>query len=84
MRLDDRLLWFIDHKHLLARRDQYLLKYTDVDIAGMPPRTKRELVHLLDLAELAQRRDMLSRESGQAPITDFFPSLNRGLNPPHN
>jgi hypothetical protein len=47
-RLNDRLQWFLDHRHLLARRDQYLLKYTALDIAGMPPRTKRELVRLLD------------------------------------
>ena len=83
-RLNDRLQWFLDHRHLLAPRDQYLLKYTALEIAGMPPRTKWELVHLLDLAVLIQRRESLSRESGQAPITDFFPSMNWGLNPPRN
>ena len=82
--MDNRLCWFLDHRHLLSHGDQYLLKYSESDIDGMPAGTKRELLRLLEKAFQLYRREQLTRESGQPPITDYFSPITQGLNPLHN
>ena len=71
-RMDTTLQWFLDHRHSLAHRDQYLLQYSTSDIPTIPPRTKRELVRLLEMAQVAQCQDSATREPGQTALTDYF------------
>ena len=72
LRLDDKLNWFLTHRTQLARRDQYLLRFTQTDITNLPTKTKRELLRLLGLAHKIHQQELLLRENGQSVLTDFF------------
>jgi hypothetical protein len=77
IRLDDKLSWFLTHKTQLARRDQYLLRYTQQDIQNMPTKTKRELLRLLGMAHNIHQKELLLRANGQSVLTDYFSTNSR-------
>ena len=77
LRLDDKLNWFLLHRTQLARRDQYLLRFTQPDITNMPVKTKRELLRLLGMAHEIHQEELLLHENGQSVLTDFFPTNPR-------
>ncbi len=74
--MDNSLHWFLDHRTSLARHDQYLLNNSQSDVDHMPPQTKRKLVRLLEMAQKIHCQEMKTRESGQAVLTDSYPSVN--------
>ena len=74
--LKTRIRWFLDNHTTIARLDQYLLRFSEEDIDGMPLRTKREVVCLLTQAATIHKQELLLQEDGQSSITDYFTTIN--------
>jgi hypothetical protein len=67
-----RLMWFLEHKHTLARADQFLLTFTAEDIQRMSGSYRRRLVQNLETVLEASRIERTQKERGQHVITRYF------------
>ena len=67
-----KLLWYLENKHVIARRDQFIMNYTEEEIAAMPGLTRRKMVRNLEQLEAVYARELQLREIGQSTIHSYF------------
>lgn len=68
----NRLLWYLEHRHVIARRDQFILNYTEEDIENMPGLVRRKMVQNLERLAAVYARELQLRALGQRTITSYF------------
>ena len=71
--LGDRVLWYLQHKEDLATQDQFLARFTALDVEQMTTRTRMEWICHLDTARNAWTKERATRATGQRLLTDYFP-----------
>jgi hypothetical protein len=64
-----KLLWYLENKHVIARRDQFIMNYTEDDGAAMPCLTRKKMVERL---EAVYAGELQLREIGQRTIHSYF------------
>ena len=68
-------------KHVIARRDQFIMNYTEDDVAAMPCLTRRKMVQNLERLEAVYARELQLREIGQRTIHSYFqPTISQENN----
>jgi hypothetical protein len=76
-----KLLWYLENKHVIARRDQFIMNYTEDDVAAMPCLTRRKMVQNLERLEAVYARELQLREIGQRTIHSYFqPTISQENN----
>ena len=71
--LSEPLNWYRMNSHILAKEDQFLLRYNTEDIQRMPSVVREHLVlKSLDTARDVAAKERLQREKGQRVITQYF------------
>ena len=67
-----RLLWLLEHKHPVAKADQFLLTFTAEDIQLRSGFCRRCLVHSLETVWESFHIEQTQKERGQHVITKYF------------
>ena len=67
-----KLLWYLENRHVIARRDQFFINYTEEDIETMPGLVQRKMVQNLERLEAAYAREVQLLTLGQRTITSYF------------
>lgn len=67
-----KLLWYLENKHVIARRDQFLLTYTEEDIEPMPRLSRRKMVQNLERLKAVYARELQICTLGQRTIHSYF------------
>lgn len=70
--LAEKLVWFLDNKHVIAPWDSFILDYLVDDIDHMSGLVKRRLVTNLQTLQGVYSRDRMTIEAGQRDIRSFF------------
>lgn len=65
LQLGDRLLWYLQHKEELSRRDQDLIRFTPAQIDAMTITQRQEWVRHLDIAREAWTKEKATLATGQ-------------------
>ena len=47
----NKLVWYLENRHVIARRDQFIINYTEEDIETMPGLVRRKMVQNLERLE---------------------------------
>ena len=68
----DMVTLCIDRVEDIARRDQFIMNYTEDDVAAMPCLTRRKMVQNLERLEAVYARELQLREIGQRTIHSYF------------
>lgn len=57
---------------MIARRDHFIMNYTEEDIDTMPGLTRRKMVQNLERLKAVYARELILRERGQKTIHTYF------------
>ena len=76
--LGDRMLWYLQHKDELAQQDQFIARFTALDVDRMTTRVRTEWIRHLDTARDAWTKERAIRANGQRLMTDYFSRLGIG------
>ena len=68
----NKLLWYLENRHVIARRDQFFINYMAEDIETIPGLTRRKMVQNLERLEAAYAREVQLLSLGQRTITSYF------------
>ena len=68
----NKLLWYLENRHVIARRDQFFINYMAEDIETIPGLTRRKMVQNLERLEAAYAREVQLLILGQRTITSYF------------
>ena len=68
----NKLLWYLENRHVIARRDQFFINYMAEDIETIPGLTRRKMVQNLERLEAAYAREVQLLTLGQRTITSYF------------
>ena len=71
----NKLLWYLENRHVIARRDQFIINYTAGDIETIPGLVRRKMVQNLERLEAVFAREVQLRNLGQRTITSYFPRV---------
>ena len=76
LQLGDRLLWYLQHKEELSRRDQDLIRFTPAQIDAMTITQRQEWVRHLDIAreEWTNEKPLLLQDNN---LSHNFSGLNQ-------
>ena len=68
----NKLSWYLRNRHVIARRDQFIMNYTEEDIVTMPGFVRRKMVQNLERLEAVYAREVELLAMGQRTITSYF------------
>jgi hypothetical protein len=68
----NKLSWYLRNRHVIARRDQFIMNYTEGDIVTMPGFVRRKMVQNLERLEAVYAREVQLLAMGQRTITSYF------------
>lgn len=78
VQLGDRLLWYLQHKDELSRRDQDLIRFTPAQVDAMSILQRQEWVRHLDITRAAWTKERAILATGHRLITQYFPRTSTG------
>lgn len=70
--LGDRMLWYLQHKDELSQHDQFLARFTTLEVEKMTTRIRMEWIRHLDTARNAWIKERAIRSTGQRLMMDYF------------
>ena len=68
----NKLSWYLRNRHVIARRDHFIMNYTEEDIVTMPGFVRRKMVQNLERLEAVYAREVQLLAMGQRTITSYF------------
>ena len=71
------MIWYLQHKDVLAQQDQFLARFSTLDVERMTTRVRAEGIRHLDTARDAWTKEQTTRETGPTLLTDYFMRLTR-------
>lgn len=73
-----KLLWYLEHRHVISPHDQFAIGYTEEDIQTMPGTTRRQLVQTLERLEQIYSAEQRIQKTGQRTLRSYFGKKQQG------